>query len=183
MRWIVLSAALLGLLGLFAPGPAHAAEDRVLLGLGAFAIDEENGADLATEARLAYHSGWRLLDRVLGPRFGGLGPYAALNVNTDGGVFGSGGLFLDLRPFENVYFRPFGGIGGYSEGDARELGGIFQFELGAAVAYRLDSEIEFGVLFKHISNAGIHDSNPGVNSLMLAVSVPLGNLLGPLNRD
>ncbi len=183
MRWIILSVAFLSSLVLFAPAPVHAAEDRVLLGLGAFAFDEKNEGDLAAEVRLEYLSGWRLLDQTFGPRFGGLGPYAALSVNTDGGVFGSGGLFLDLQPFKNVYVRPFGGVGGYSEGGARELGGVFQFETGAAVAYRFESQTELGLIFKHISNAGIHDDNPGVNSLMLTVSVPLGRLLSPLYGD
>lgn len=170
MRGVFYLFILLGFFGLVAP--ASAEEDRILLGIGAFSFDEGNDGNLAAEARLEYLSGWRLFGQAFGPRFQGLGPYAALNVNTDGGVFGSGGLFLDLQPFPGFYLRPFGGIGGYSEGSARDLGGVFQFETGAAVGYRFENQMETGILFKHISNAGIHDDNPGVNSLMLTVSMP-----------
>ena len=154
--------------------PGWAAEHRMLLGLGAFS--PTNNKDLAAEARFEYLSGLRLFENRFGPRFNGIGPYISLSANNDGGVYGAGGFFLDLEPYNRVFFRLFGGAGGYSEGDGRDLGGIFQFEVGATVAYRLQNEVEVGVMFRHISNAVIHERNPGVNSIMLTVSVPLNRL-------
>jgi hypothetical protein len=178
MRRFSLLTAFVASLGFVTLASASAEEDRILLGLGAFAFNEENGGDLAAEARIEYLSGWRVFDQAFGPRFRGLGPYVALNVNTDGGVFGAGGLFLDLRPLPGIYLRPFGGVGGYSEGAGRDLGGVFQFETGAAAGYRFDNQTEVGILFKHYSNANINDDNPGVNSIMLTVSMPLDFRLG-----
>lgn len=178
MRSLILLATFVASSSFVTLASASAEEDRILLGLGAFAFNEESDGDLAAEARLEYLSGWRLFDQAFGPRFRGFGPYVALNVNTDGGVFGAGGLFLDLRPLPGVYLRPFGGVGGYSEGDGRDLGGVFQFETGAAVGYRFDNQTEAGILFKHISNANINDRNPAVNSIMLTVSMPLDFRLG-----
>lgn len=174
---------LLGFFIVLMSAPASAAEDRIGLGGGAFSFDETRGSNLAAEARLEYLSGWRLLDQEFGPPFQGIGPYAALDVNTDGGIFGVGGLFLDLRPAPDVYLRGFGGVGGYREGGARDLGGVFQFELGVGAGYRFANQLETGILFKHISNAGIHDENPGVNSIMLTVSVPTSRLLGGMGSD
>lgn len=173
MRTLFLLFVVLPCFALASPAPAQAAKDRVLLGVGAFSFDDDQDEDLAAEARLEYLFGLRGFEREFGPHFNGIGPYVALNVNTDGGVFGSGGFFLDIEPHNRVSFRPFAGIGGYSEGGSRDLGGVFQFETGATLAYRLENETEVGIMFKHISNAGIHDRNPGVNSLMLTVSVPL----------
>ncbi len=178
MRRFTLLATFVASLSFVTLAPASAEEDRILLGLGAFAFNEESDSDIAAEARLEYLSGWRLFDDMFGPRFQGLGPYVALNVNTDGGVFGAGGLFLDLRPAPGVYLRPFGGVGGYSEGGSRNLGGVFQFEIGAGAGYRFDNQMETGILFKHISNANLNDQNPGVNSIMLTVSMPLDFRLG-----
>ena len=178
MRGYIFLATFVASLNFAAPVPVLAEEDRIQFGLGAFAFNEENDSDIAAEARLEYLSGWRLFDDMFGPRFQGLGPYVALNVNTDGGVFGAGGLFLDLQPVPGFYLRPFGGIGGYSQGGGRNLGGVFQFEAGAAAGYRFENQMETGILIKHISNANINSDNPGVNSIMLTVSMPLDFRLG-----
>ena len=96
--------------------------------------------------------------------------------NTDGGVFGYGGVYADFRMGDRVVVIPSAGLGGYSEGDSRDLGGVFQFQLGLTAAYRFRDNSSLGVTFTHISNAKIHDSNPGVESLLLTYTIPFERL-------
>lgn len=67
---------------------------------------------------------------------------------------------------------PFLGLGGYSEGDDTDLGGVFQFRASLNLAYQFHDGSRFGVRFAHISNAGIHDRNPGEEELLLTYSIP-----------
>ncbi len=62
---------------------------------------------------------------------------------------------------------PIAGLGDYSEGDSRDLGGVFQFHLGVTVAYRFEDDSSLGITVTHISNASIHGENPGVESILL----------------
>ena len=92
--------------------------------------------------------------------------------NTDGGVFGYAGLYADFRLGDHILILPSAGAGGYSEGDSKDLGGVFEFHLGATLAYIFEDDSSLGV----ISNARINESNPGVNSLLLSYSLPLERL-------
>lgn len=141
-----------------------------------FDVTDLDSGHTAAEGRLEYRSGERVFAGAFGSRFGGLGPMAGLMATTDGAVWGYGGAFLDLKVTERIVLWPSVGLGGYSQGDGRDLGGVFQFHVGALGAYRFDNGHLLGVSFNHISNADIHDRNPGVDSLLLSYTVPLGEL-------
>ena len=174
MRPSVTVLALAVVLALLAPVAAVAAEDRFVLGLGAFdGIQFDDGAG---EARFEYRSGAALGEGLGGDGFRGIAPLAGLLVNADGGVFGYGGLHADLRLTERIVFTPMGGIGGYASGDGKDLGGVFQFIVGSELAYEFDNRARLGLYVTHISNAGIHDANPGTESVLLTFSVPLDRL-------
>jgi len=155
--------------------PTLAAEGDYLVGgagvFDAFEFDQE-----AAEGRLELRSGQKLGASLFGWRFQGVGPMVGIAANTDGGVFGYGGLYADMRITEDIIFQPSAGFGGYSQGDSADLGGVFQFHLGAEVAYEFTEGQRLGVYLTHISNADIHDSNPGVESLLLTYSISLDRL-------
>ncbi|MFW5678653.1 MAG: acyloxyacyl hydrolase [Pseudomonadota bacterium] len=153
---------------------AGAAEDRWVLGLGVF--DGNEFSDASGEARVEYRSGFGFGEGLGGKGFGGLAPLAGILVNGDGGVFGYGGLYADLRLGRRVVFTPMGGIGGYASGDGKDLGGVFQFVVGSELSYRFDNGARVGLYVTHLSNAGIHDANPGTESVLLTVSLPLDRL-------
>jgi lipid A 3-O-deacylase len=137
--------------------------DALMLGLGAF-DPFDNGS--AAGATLEYRLGRKLF--VIGPAIGGI-------ANSDGGLFGYFGLYADLSigPF---YFTPQLGLGAYHQGDSRDLGGVFQFRETVELSYRFANGHRLGARVAHISNADIHERNPGEEECYLTYAVALGPL-------
>lgn len=150
----------------YALGPVafHRSEaDALMLGLGAFdPFDNESSAAATVE----YRFGRKLL--IIGPALG-------LMANTDGGVFGYLGIYADVS-VGPVYFTPQLALGGYHQGDSRDLGGVFQFRQSVDLAWRFANGHRLGVRVAHISNADIHDRNPGEEEYYLTYAVALGPL-------
>jgi hypothetical protein len=146
----------LGEIKLLADEPSY-----VDFGAGAFDI---NHPALSAAGYVEYRYGKKLFF---------IGPLMGIMANTDGGVFGYGGIYADIK-YQNLVTTPFFTVGGYHQGGSKDLGGIFQFRSGLTVAYQFDKEgSRLGVRFAHISNAGIHDNNPGENEVLLTYSIPL----------
>jgi hypothetical protein len=64
------------------------------------------------------------------------------------------------------------GPGGYVQGHSKDLGGIFQFRTELRVAYQFDGGARQGARIAHLSNAGIHHSNPGEQELLVTYALP-----------
>jgi lipid A 3-O-deacylase len=101
-----------------------------------------------------------------------IGPLIGLMANTDRGVFGYGGVYADLA-YGDVVLTQMLGLGGYSRGDSKDLAGVFQFRVETGIAYEFDGGKRIGARIAHISNAGIHDFNPGEEDLYLTFALPL----------
>lgn len=84
----------------------------------------------------------------------------------DGGVFGYGGVYADVA-YGPMLVTPLFGIGGYSRGDSKDLGGVFQFRGALGTAYEFGNGTRLGVHVAHVSNAFIHDRNLGEEELYL----------------
>ncbi len=149
-------------LALCAVRPA-AAQDPAFLAFSAGGFDV-NDDQSAAEARIEYRSDFR--------RFF-LAPIVGLMANSDGGVYGYGGVALDLFFGRRIVVTPNFAIGGYRRGDGKDLGSVLEFRSGLEVAYRFDDRSRLGIAFSHISNASIDDNNPGTESLVLTYAVPL----------
>ena len=143
-----------------------AAEGPDLLALSAGAFDV-NDDETAAEGRVEYRSHHKLYF---------IGPMAGLMANSDGGVYGYGGIYIDIELGERVALTPSFAVGGYRRGDSKDLGSTIEFRSGVEIAWRFDSGARLGVAFHHISNAGIDDNNPGTESLVLTYAIPLGPL-------
>lgn len=61
----------------------------------------------------------------------------------------------------------------YREGSSKELGSALEFRSSVEIARTFLGGHALGAQLYHISNAGIADSNPGNNSLVLFYSVPM----------
>jgi lipid A 3-O-deacylase len=188
MRRAVASSLLASLLGILLTGPrvslAQAEErpinpyfqlgpvvvhgdeaDLLMLGLGAFDPFKESD-DRSAAANLEYRLGRKLF--VIGPALGGM-------ANTDGGLFGYVGIYGDISVGQ-VYLTPQVALGGYHQGDSKDLGGVFQFRESADLAYRFDNGQRLGVRVAHISNAHLHEYNPGEEEYYVTYAIPLGPL-------
>ena len=160
-----LSGALLGALVLIgaAPGPARAQDpDFLTFGAGAFDYNDDGSAGVIS---LAYLSAKRLWI---------LQPLGGLMVTFDGGVYGYAGLGLDVFFGRRIVATPSLSVGLYGEGGGKDLGHVVEFRSAIQIAYRFDDRSRLGVMFHHLSNAGLDDRNPGANTLMLTYSRALG---------
>ena len=155
------------------------AQETGYLNLGAGAFDFSETEVLSALGVLQYFGGERIWGGGEGSFFRGFGPTVGLYANTDGGVFGYGGFFFDLRLSERWTLLPQAGFGGYAEGDSKHLGGVFQAHSGFGLYYRLPGnallpeDTRIGVTAVHMSNAGTSRLNPGANSIYASLSFPL----------
>jgi hypothetical protein len=76
-----------------------------------------------------------------------------------------GALFIPLG--EKWGLVPELGAGAYEQGDGKNLGGTIEFRSGLEATYRANDAFRVGLGFYHLSNAGIYELNPGVNSFVL----------------
>jgi len=143
-------------------------DDRSTVSLGAGAFDVIDDPDPAALFQGEFRYGEKLF--FIGPTAGILG-------TTEGSILGYAGVYFDVE-YHGLVLTPFAALGGYREGDGPHLGGTFQFYTGAELAYRFDDGSRLGVRVAHISNAGIHDRNPGVEMATVTYTVPFDTLLG-----
>jgi lipid A 3-O-deacylase len=95
--------------------------------------------------------------------------------NLEGGVYGYFGLYADIS-IGPVVLSPEIAVGGYSQGDSLDLGGVLEFRETVDLSYRFDNGSRLGVRLAHISNAGVYDENPGAEEAYVIYSMPLGPL-------
>ena len=162
MRQIVSLMAAAALLWGTAGAETARADEPAFLAASAGGFDI-NDDDTSIEFRLEYRSDYRLWH---------IGPMIGLMANTDGGVYGYGGLFLDIFLGKRWVVMPNAAVGGYRRGDSKNLGSILEFRTGVEIAYRFEDKSRLGLAFQHISNAGIDDENQGTESLVLTYAIP-----------
>ena len=138
-------------------------EDHLEVGLGAFDVLDDDPSYLGS------------LEYRFGRKVAFIGPALGLLANSDGGVYGYLGLYLDLA-VGPVQVTPMLAAGGYREGSSEDLGGVFQFRQSLVLAWQFDNGHRLGLKVAHISNANINDANPGSEDLMVTYAVPLGPL-------
>lgn len=145
--------------------PALAGDpDFLAFSAGGFDIDDDR---TTAQFRVEYRSDFR--------RFY-VAPMLGLMVNADGGVYGYGGLYLDLYFGRRWVVTPNLAVGGYSRGSSKELGNTVEFRSAIEFAYRFDNRARLGIAVDHISNASLGSDNPGTESVVLTLSVPMSIL-------
>jgi lipid A 3-O-deacylase len=136
------------------------------VGAGVFDALSEGAGNRSAAGRIELRLGTKLLF---------IGPTIGLMANTDGGVFGYGGIYADIK-YREFVLTPVLALGGYHRGDSKDLGGVFQFRVGLGLSYQFEGGSRLGVRVDHISNAHIHDENPGEEEFLFTYAVPLGRL-------
>ncbi len=141
------------------------ADDPSFLAVSAGGYDV-NDNETAAEARIEFR--WN-------QKFLGFKPMIGLLGNSKGGIYGYGGINLDIFMGNRWVMTPNFAIGGYRRGVSKDLGNVLEFRSGLELAYRFDDRARLGVALSHISNASISNNNPGTESLVLTYSIPIGN--------
>lgn len=108
-------------------------------------------------------------------------PRKFLHVSPMGGFFVTAasaayayvGAYHDFMLGSRVVLSPHLSVGLYHTGGGDDLGGAFEFQPGIDLFYRLDSNARVGLTVRHLSNAGIHDNNPGTEVIMLLYAHPM----------
>jgi hypothetical protein len=96
------------------------------------------------------------------------------------GVCGYGGLRLNVALSNQARLTPFGGVGGYAQGNGKNLGGSFVFVGGLEYGHQLKNDRWLGFAFYHISNAYTRPENPGAESFAVMLQLPLERPEGAL---
>ncbi len=138
-------------------------DDRVWLGIGVFNLFPNNGAGRSADFVGEYRLGHKVFS---------IGPLVGLSVNSDGGVYGYGGIYSNYQVGQFL-ITPSLRVGGYAKNGSKDLGSIFQMETSLQGAYEFQNGMRLGVRFSHISNAGLKDKNPGAETLLLSYSLPM----------
>lgn len=158
--WIV------ALLALLAGAPASAIE--LVLTAGEHNVGKSSD-DPPVEAgfmlRLTGTEIWRSKGGItLVPAFGAMG-------TEQDAYYGWGGVALFIPLGAHWGLVPELGAGYYEQGDGKNLGGSLEFRSGLEATYRANDSVRVGVGFYHLSNAGVYEVNPGVNSLLLTFGI------------
>jgi len=136
------------------------------LAVGAFDALRESAGHQSAAARIELRWGEKLVF---------VGPAVGVMANADGGVFGYAGVYADIA-YGHFVVTPLAAAGAYQQGGSKDLGGTFQFRVGLGLAYEFQDRSRLGVRLDHISNASLHEHNPGEEELLLSYSIPLGSL-------
>jgi lipid A 3-O-deacylase len=88
-------------------------------------------------------------------------------------VYAYGGLRADFVFLDHYVLEPNAAVGYYSPGNGKKLGSPVEFKTGLELAYRFDNAARLGIAFDHISNAGLTQTNPGTESILVMLSWPL----------
>lgn len=160
--------ALISAFLLAAPARAEPGEEpgHLVLSLGYYDFDQDEFG--AADFRVDYRHGRGLYF---------LKPWIGIEATSDGALWGGAGVYADLPVYDRVYLTASTGVGGYSQGDGKDLGHTLEFRSTGEVTYRFDNGMRLGVAISHISNASLGDKNPGVNILSATYLVPLGSLI------
>lgn len=129
----------------------------------------------AVDFRLEYRFGKSLVPFT--EPYAQIKPWVGAEATSDGALYGAGGILIDI-PVGSFVFTPSLGAGLYSEGGGKELGSIIEFRSQLEVGYEFDNNSRFGVTYSHISNAGISETNPGTNLIVVYYHIPAEWFLG-----
>jgi hypothetical protein len=145
--------------------PAQAL-DEVAASAGRFRVSDNNHVNEGgLEVRLAPHRfHWlpRQVDFV--PAFGAM-------VNSNRSVYVYGSFRFEVPVGQRWQVTPQLGYGLYDRNGGFNLGGQVEFRSGLEVTRQVGERYRLGLLYYHLSNAGIYRHNPGSESLVLTFGV------------
>lgn len=137
------------------------ARAALVVAIGAFGAGEDQQA---AEIGLRLRRGGK---RWLQPLAGGM-------VTSAGAVNAYVGLSARVQAVGGVGFRFSFAPGYYAKGGAKDLGYPIEFRSALEVGVELGGQRSIGIEYAHLSNGGLAQRNPGVESLVIVLALPVG---------
>src|SRR3954462_2439532 len=103
----------------------------------------------------------------------GMKPLVGAFGGSDDSSYVHAGVYRDFALAPRWIVTPHFSAGVYSDGTTNDLGGKLEFQSGVDLFYRLDHRWRVGATLRHVSNGGIYDVNPGIETLAILVAIPL----------
>ena len=97
-----------------------------------------------------------------------LRPIAGAALIENGGFFGYLGLRAEIPLSERFYIAPSTGLGFYEQ-SAYDLGGPFEIRNALELGWRPTPRTSVGVGMSHLSNGGVYDQNPGLETAYVSL--------------
>jgi lipid A 3-O-deacylase len=101
-------------------------------------------------------------------------PSVGFTLANGGVAYGYAALRYDFHLGGSWRAAPVFGAGLFSKGGDVDLGHSVQFKTGIELSARVADRYRVGLLFYHLSNAGLSDDNPGVEVLEVVFGIPAG---------
>lgn len=152
-----------------APAQAQEKGDPAMLAVTAGYFDGNKRRNTAFEGRLE----WRGADA---DKLWIFKPFAGVMGTSDGGLYGFGGVLIDLYFGNRLVLTPSFAPGLYARGSGKDLGHVIEFRSGIELSYRFDNRSRLGVGVSHMSNAGIGSKNPGEETYFVTYAFPFDGL-------
>ena len=115
-------------------------------------------------------------------RYGSIGTAFGLSVGNEGEIWAGAGVTYDVwinsKTFAQLHFMP----GGHMPGDGFDLGGPIAFRSGIELGFETTQGWRIGISYDHMSNGFLYSRNPGIETVQLRVSLPLGPSTSNLSR-
>lgn len=112
---------------------------------------------------------WQGDERALDLQFR---PLVGVMVDSEKDVYGYGGVGLELPVAEGVAVMPSFSVGAYHDDGDMDLGGVLEFRSAIEGSVEMSDKTRVGLEISHISNAGVHDFNPGTETLAITWNIP-----------
>ncbi len=160
---------------LLTPVVAHADPDLISVGAGGTDILSQQSR-AAGDFRLEYRFGVSLLPFF--EQYIKFKPLIAGETTTRQSVFGGGGLWLDISIGAHFALTPQVVVGGYGQGNGKNLGSPFEIRTTLEAGYVFDDQTRLSVSFSHTSDGGVVRRNPGTEAAVISYQVPVASLIG-----
>ncbi len=142
----------------------HAGNDPDYLTVSAGSFDLNRKKDEGAEFRLEYRSAYKFWE---------LKPFTTLALASNGMTFVGAGILMDVYLGKRWALTPsFAPTWWRGKTSTLNLGHAVEFRSQVELAYRFDDRSRIGLSVSHYSNAGLGDTNPGTEAVMVNYSIP-----------
>lgn len=157
------------------PRPAAAEELNLATFTGIFNFgDRRAGPGHTADPEMGFEVHWGCREIGLLPGHFPLRPILGAAATVEGSYWAFVGMRYERRLDRRWTLAPSIALSFYEQDDGKNLGGAVQFRSALEVSYQMGERWRLGAMLYHLSNAGIYHPNPGSESLLLTVTVPLG---------